>query len=113
MITASATAPASAAKLPMTPRTRNAHTKTPITIDGNPAMSSAAKRTGVANFPERYSTTKMAAAIPTGMAIAPESAASTSVPTSAGWTPPPTSPTGFGRCVKKSRLSAGSPCTIT
>jgi hypothetical protein len=76
-------------------------------------MSSAAKRTGAAKRPERYSTTKIAAAMPTGIAIAPDAAARITVPTSAGAMPPPTSPNGRGRSVKNARFIAGRPRTMT
>src|SRR6266508_157978 len=97
----------------MRPRTRNAHTNTPTTIEGSPAMSSAVKRTTAAHRPLRYSTTKIAAAIPIGTAIAPATTPRRIVPTIAGETPPPTTPNGRGRSVKNDRSSAGTPRTAT
>ena len=55
MITASATAPARPEKLPMTLRTSQAQTKTPMTIDGIPAIRSSVKRTASAKRPRPYS----------------------------------------------------------
>jgi hypothetical protein len=48
-----------------------------------------------------------------GMANVDPSPATISVPTMALAIPPPCSPTGFGMCVKKSRLSAPNPSLMT
>ena len=55
MITARATAPARPEKLPITVRTSQAQTKTPMTIDGIPAMRSELKRMALAKRPRPYS----------------------------------------------------------
>src|SRR5712692_3950303 len=85
----------------------------PITIDGTPFRTSAAKRTAVARPEVRYSDRWIPATIPTGTARSAARPIRISVPTMAFAMPPPVSPTGFGMCVKKSQVRAGSPCLTT
>src|SRR6185436_11258678 len=85
----------------------------PITMDGVPFSRSAAPRTAVARNVRRYSETYIPQRMPRGTASRAARESRMPVPASAFAIPPPTSPTGLGRWVKKARSRAGRPWLTT
>ena len=85
----------------------------PMTMEGTPLRTSAAKRTTEEKREWGYSARWIPQMQPMGTARNDAMAISTTVPKIALAMPPPTSPTGLGICVKNAQFSDPAPCLIT
>src|ERR1043165_4441234 len=97
----------------LTGRTARAYAKMPLTIDGTPFSTSAAKRTADEKRVPEYSERCMPAMQPTGTANSAAMPMRISVPTMALAMPPPISPSGLGVWMKNARFSELRPSLMT
>ena len=82
-------------------------------MDGNSARTSLVKLESVESLDSGHSEKKIPAPTPIGTAISAAMPTIITEPRIAGPTPPPGTPTGVGRFVRKDRLIAGAPCMTT
>ena len=85
---------------------------TPITIEGMPCNVSILNFVYSAILFFGFSAKKIPVKIPNGIDNAHATHTKSKLPTIALETPPPTSPTGLGSCVKNSRLNALNPLLV-
>src|SRR6266566_9047099 len=90
-------------------RTTNAYANRPTTMDGTPVRTSAMKRTVLPSRALGNSLTQIAAPRPMGIAISTAHATTNTLPTSALAIPPPDSPGGKGKPVRKFQSIADAP----